>query len=151
VAQTVSRWPLTAEAGVQTYANYCGMSGGQNGTGKGFSPSTVVLPCFYHSIDDPRSFIHQPPVLERYKDSPITCQAGTEEKGYSSTHTRPGARSGWVVRATPRTLYPHERDPVPIIQKAGWVSGPGRKGPEDLAPPGFELRTSQSVASRYTD
>jgi hypothetical protein len=28
------------------------------------------------------------------------------------------ATRGWVVNATPRPLYPHERDPVPIVQKA---------------------------------
>ena len=26
-----------------------------------------------------------------------------------------GARWGWVVDATPRPLYPQERDPVPIV------------------------------------
>jgi hypothetical protein len=32
---------------------------------------------------------------------------------------------GWrgVVNATPRPLYPRERDPVPIVQEAGWASG----------------------------
>jgi hypothetical protein len=29
----------------------------------------------------------------------------------------------WVVNATPRPLYPQERDPVQILQEAGW--GPG--------------------------
>jgi hypothetical protein len=31
---------------------------------------------------------------------------------------------GWLVNATPRPLYPRERDPVPIVQEAGWVPGP---------------------------
>jgi len=35
-----------------------------------------------------------------------------------------GAVWGWVVNATPRLLYPWERDPVPIVQEAGWASGP---------------------------
>jgi len=33
-----------------------------------------------------------------------------------------GARWGWVVNATPRPLYPRERDPVAILQEAGWAS-----------------------------
>ena len=34
-----------------------------------------------------------------------------------------GARCGWVVNATPRPLYPWERDPVPIVQEVGWAPG----------------------------
>jgi hypothetical protein len=34
------------------------------------------------------------------------------------------------------------KDPVPIVQEAGWVSEP---------PPGFDPRTFQPVASRCTD
>jgi hypothetical protein len=30
----------------------------------------------------------------------------------------------WVVEATPRSLYPQERDPILILQEAGWVLGP---------------------------
>jgi hypothetical protein len=58
---------------------------------------------------------------------------------------------GWVVNATPRPLYPRERDPVPIVQEAGLAAGPVRTGAENLAPPGFDPRTVQLVASRYTD
>jgi len=28
-------------------------------------------------------------------------------------------RVGWMVKATPRPLYPRERDPIPIVQGAG--------------------------------
>ena len=31
---------------------------------------------------------------------------------------------GWVVNATPRPFYPRERDPVPIVQEAGWAPRP---------------------------
>jgi hypothetical protein len=34
-----------------------------------------------------------------------------------------GARREWVVSLTPRPLYPG-KDPVPIVQEAGWASGP---------------------------
>ena len=41
---------------------------------------------------------------------------------------------GWVVDATPQSLYPWERDPIPIIQEAESVLGPLRMGAENLAP-----------------
>ena len=44
---------------------------------------------------------------------------------------------GWVVNATPRPLYPQERDPVPIVQEAGWAPGPVWTGAENLAPTGI--------------
>ena len=58
---------------------------------------------------------------------------------------------GWVVNATPRPVYPLESPGAHFIRN--WVDpragldGCGRTRP----PPGFELRTVQAVASRYTD
>jgi hypothetical protein len=43
------------------------------------------------------------------------------------------------------------KDPVPIVQEAGWAPGPVWIGAENLAPQGFDPRTFQPVASRYTD
>ena len=43
------------------------------------------------------------------------------------------------------------KDPEPILQEAGWASGPVWTGAENLAPPGFDPRTVQPVDSRYTD
>jgi len=40
---------------------------------------------------------------------------------------------GRVVNATPRPLFTPEKDPVPILQKAGWAPGPVWKGAENLA------------------
>jgi hypothetical protein len=34
-----------------------------------------------------------------------------------------GLRWRWVVHGTPRPLYSRERDPVPILQEAGWAPG----------------------------
>jgi len=49
----------------------------------------------------------------------------------------------------PAALYPG-RDPVPIVQEAGWAQGrPGWA--ENLVPTGIRPRTVQSVVSRYTD
>jgi len=47
----------------------------------------------------------------------------------------------------PRQHLTPGKDPVPIVQEAGWVW----TGAENLAPPGFDPRTVQPVDSRYTD
>ena len=44
---------------------------------------------------------------------------------------------GWVVNATPRPLYPPGKNPVPIVQEAGWTSGPVWTDAEDLATTGI--------------
>ena len=62
-----------------------------------------------------------------------------------------GIRRGWGVSVTPRPLFTHGKDPIPIVQEAGWAPGPVWAGAENLAPPGFDPRTVQTVASRYTD
>jgi hypothetical protein len=49
MAQAVSRRPLTAEARVQSRVSPYRTCGGRSGTGTGFSPSTSVFPCQYHS------------------------------------------------------------------------------------------------------
>jgi hypothetical protein len=40
-------------------------------------------------------------------------------------------------RLPPATLYPRRKDPVPIVQKAGWAPGPVWTGAENLAPTGI--------------
>ena len=51
----------------------------------------------------------------------------------------------------PGRSLPPGKDPVPIVQEAGWAPGPVWTGAKNLAPPGFDPRTIQPVASRYTD
>ena len=58
---------------------------------------------------------------------------------------------GWGVSVTPRQQLTPGKDPVPIVQEAGWAPGPVWTGAENLAPPGFDPRTVQPVGSRYTD
>jgi hypothetical protein len=53
MVQAVSRRPLTAEARVRSRVCPCGIYGGQSGTGTGFSPSTSVSPCQFHSTGAP--------------------------------------------------------------------------------------------------
>ena len=58
----------------------------------------------------------------------------------------------WVANATPRPHFTPGKDPVPIVQEAGWAPGPVWTGAEYLAPPlGSDPRTVQAVLSRYTD
>ena len=42
-----------------------------------------------------------------------------------------------MVNATPRPLYPRERDPVPIVQDAGWAPRPVGMDAENLARTGI--------------
>jgi len=56
-----------------------------------------------------------------------------------------------VVNATPRTLYPRERDPIPLVQEAGWGPEPALTSAENLALTSIRSRTVHPVANRYTD
>jgi len=50
----------------------------------------------------------------------------------------------------PATFSPG-KDPVPIVQEAGWAPQAVWIGAENLAPPGFDTRTVQPLASHYID
>ena len=59
-------------------------------------------------------------------------------------------RRGWVVSSTPRPRFTPGKDPVPILQEAGWAPGPVWTGGKSLSP-GIRFRTFQPIDSRYTD
>jgi len=61
-----------------------------------------------------------------------------------------GTRRGWVVSSTPRLHFTPGKDPVPIVQEAGWVPGPVWRA-ENLVPTGIRSWTVQPIVSRYTD
>jgi hypothetical protein len=53
MAQAVSRRLPTAEARVRSRVSPCGIYGGQSGTEAGFSSSSSVFPCQFHSTGAP--------------------------------------------------------------------------------------------------
>ena len=59
-----------------------------------------------------------------------------------------GTRRGWVVSSTPRLHFTPGKDPVPILQEAGWASGPvwtgGKSRPHRDSIPDLPAR-SQSL------
>jgi hypothetical protein len=48
-----------------------------------------------------------------------------------------GTRKWWGVSVTPRPSFTPRKDPVPIVQEAGWASGPVWIGTENLPPTGI--------------
>ena len=58
----------------------------------------------------------------------------------------------WVgdQRHAPAALPPG-KEPVPVVQEAGWNPGRGGRVLKISPLPGFDPRTLQPVASRYTD
>ena len=63
-----------------------------------------------------------------------------------------GTSRGWVVSSTPRSHFTPRKDPVPILQEAGWATGSVWTGGKSRpTAPGFDPRTVQPVVSRYTD
>ena len=59
---------------------------------------------------------------------------------------KPGVRRGLVVSATPWPLYCRERDPLPILQKSRWASGPVWMDAEFSLPPGLR----QELISKFS-
>ena len=53
-------------------------------------------------------------------------------------------------RHAPAALPPG-KDPVPVVQEAGWAPGPIQTVANISPPLGFDPRTVRNVASRYTD
>jgi hypothetical protein len=63
-------------------------------------------------------------------------------------------RRGWGVSVTLRPLFTYGKDPVPIVQEAGWVPGPVWTGEENLASTGIgspdrPARSQSQYRQRY--
>ena len=52
-----------------------------------------------------------------------------------------GTRRGWGVSVTSRPLFTPEKDPVPIVQEAGWASGAENLGPNGIRSPDRPARS----------
>ena len=55
------------------------------------------------------------------------------------------------MNATPRPIYPLERNKVSIFQETGWTPEPVERVRKISPPPGLDPRTVQPVASSYPD
>jgi hypothetical protein len=62
-----------------------------------------------------------------------------------------GTRRGVCGQHHAPAAFAPGKDPVPIVQQAGWAPDSVWIGAENLVLPGFDPRTSQSAANRYTD
>jgi hypothetical protein len=78
----------------------------------------------------------------------MQAQKGDGDK--ATTHSQPGTRGRWLVSITLWPLYP-TKDPVPIVQGAGWASGPVWTAWKILPTARFEPWTVQTVASNCTN
>ena len=79
------------------------------------------------------------------------CTAHMGSRGIALPFKDHGIWREWGVRVTHRPLFTPGKDPVPIVQEAGWAPGPVWTGAEKLATPGLDPLIVQPVASRYTD
>ena len=85
---------------------------------------------------------------------PITGYEGPEgEQMYSSTLPSTSKLDGGGGSAPRPGRFTPWKDPLPILQEAGWAPRDGLNGCRKSrpTPPGFDPRTVQPVASRYTD
>jgi len=65
------------------------------------------------------------------------CTARRANRGIALPFHDHGTRRWWGVSVTPRPLFTPRKDPVPIVQEAGWAPGPVWTGAENLAPTGI--------------
>jgi len=65
------------------------------------------------------------------------CTAHKGSRGISLLFHDHGTRRGLGVSVTPRPLFTPRKDPVHIVQEAGWATGPVWTGAGNLAPTGI--------------
>jgi hypothetical protein len=120
--------------------------------------------CFYFDIAVPlKSLYVRETNTKRWTKSKVKCTlvqalrlctgrtAHRRSRGIALLFLDHGTRRGRGVRITPWPLYTPQKDPVRIVQEAGWATGPVWTCAENLAPTGIRSRTVQPIASRYTD
>jgi hypothetical protein len=67
-----------------------------------------------------------------------TAHSGS--RGITLTFRDHGTRREWGVSVTPRQLFTPGKNPLHIVQKAGWAPGPVWTGTENFAPTGIGSR-----------
>jgi len=96
-------------------------------------------------ISCPGAFLQVPWDIDRVVKCPHVqalrlCTCRTAHRGSRSIallfHDH-GTRSGWGVSVTTRPLFTPGKDPVLIVQEAGWAPGPVWTGAENLTPIGI--------------
>ena len=75
------------------------------------------------------------------------CTAHMGSRGIALPFKDHGIWREWGVRVTHRPLFTPGKDPVPIVQEAGWAPGPVWTGAEKLAPTGIRS-TDRPVRSQ---
>jgi len=93
-------------------------------------------------------------VLEIYKVKWSRYRSGLTQRvgrGLALLFHDRGTRRGWVVSNTPWPHFTSGKDPLPILEEAGWAPGPVWTGAKNLVPTGIRSRTVQPVVSCYTD
>ena len=74
-----------------------------------------------------KNVIYWPCILNRYlkvKVIPLQARCGPEGgRGIALLLHDRGTRRGWVVSSTPRPHFNPGKEPVPILQEAGWAPG----------------------------
>ena len=76
--------------------------------------------------------------VKKVKCTPVQalrlCTGQRGSRGIALPFHDHGTRRGWGVSVTPWPLFTPGKDPVPIVQEAGWAPGPVWTGAENLAP-----------------
>ena len=75
-----------------------------------------------------KSYYSSVPAANRWRKAKWSrCRPGVAQRvgrGIALLFHDRGTRRGWVVSSTPRLHFTPGKDPVPILQEAGWAPGP---------------------------
>jgi len=104
----------------------------------------------YHLTDSTRNFhcIYNKVKVKWFRYRPGVAQS--IGRGIALLFHDRGTRRGWVVSSTPRPHFTHGKEPVPILQEAGWAPGPVWTGGKSR-PHRDSISDRPAVVIRYTD
>jgi len=81
--------------------------------------------------------LHWKPLIEGGARTELIGFKQLKSRGIALLFLEHGTRRGWGVSVTPRPLFTPGKDPVPIVQEAGWAPGPVWTGAENFARTGI--------------